>query len=367
MSHAESNPTIWEAEEHTLAKHLILKNYLEAWFPILAKWHGRIVYYDGFAGPGRYRDGQEGSPLIALRVAQAHKAKLSAELVFVFIESDGPRAAHLRSEIDQLSLPANFKCEIREQEFEAALSSTLDDLVERGLELAPTFAFIDPFGITGLPFNLIQRLLRQQRCEVLITFMSHVMERWATELPAQIDRLIGKEGAAEDIANSPARATRARELYAESLGRTARFVRFFHMKNKMNRPIYDLFFATHHALGHYRMKEAMWRADRTGNFSFSDGIDPRQATLFSENPGADFASTLAQHFKGKTAYSDEVLKYTRDDTPYLEMHAKQALKLLESEAGFQGYRIQVDEKKVDGARRKKNTYPPGTRITFLAD
>ena len=28
-------PTLWEADPHTLAKHEILKYYLEAWFPIL--------------------------------------------------------------------------------------------------------------------------------------------------------------------------------------------------------------------------------------------------------------------------------------------------------------------------------------------
>ena len=52
--------TIWEAAPHTLAKHVILTSYLQAWFPILAKYNGRIVYYDGFAGPGLYSGGGEG-------------------------------------------------------------------------------------------------------------------------------------------------------------------------------------------------------------------------------------------------------------------------------------------------------------------
>ena len=45
---------IWELDEHTLAKHEILRNYLGAWFPILAKGSGRIVYIDGFAFLGYY-------------------------------------------------------------------------------------------------------------------------------------------------------------------------------------------------------------------------------------------------------------------------------------------------------------------------
>ena len=31
-------PTVWDAERHTLAKHGILKTYLEAWVAILSHW-----------------------------------------------------------------------------------------------------------------------------------------------------------------------------------------------------------------------------------------------------------------------------------------------------------------------------------------
>lgn len=60
---------LWSIEPHSKAKHEILKKYLQRWFPILGRYHGRIVYIDGFCGPGRYKGGEEGSPLIALKVA----------------------------------------------------------------------------------------------------------------------------------------------------------------------------------------------------------------------------------------------------------------------------------------------------------
>ena len=61
--------TLWEIDPHTRAKHEILQRYLEAWFPILSSYHHRIVYIDGFAGPGRYKGGELGSPIIALGLA----------------------------------------------------------------------------------------------------------------------------------------------------------------------------------------------------------------------------------------------------------------------------------------------------------
>ena len=42
----------WPANEHTLAKHRILRAYLEAWIPIMSKGNRRLLLVDGFAGPG---------------------------------------------------------------------------------------------------------------------------------------------------------------------------------------------------------------------------------------------------------------------------------------------------------------------------
>jgi hypothetical protein len=211
--------------------------------------------------------------------------------------------------------------------------------------------------------ELIHRLLERKRCEVLITFMNHSVERWATELPAQIDRLIGIEGSFVDIAKASNRITRARELYETALRGGARFVRFFEMRNTRNRPIYDLFFATNSDVGHYKMKEAMWRLDATGEFRFSDGAVPEQAVLFTPEPAKDFAPALWEHFRGQSVYSEEVLQYTRDASPFLEKHARGALTLLESENGFNGMSVEVAKKKRDGSMRKSG-YPNGTKITF---
>jgi len=58
-------PVVWDAELRTVAKIAILKAYLNAWFRILGmKRPGqKILYVDGFAGPGRYRNYDEGSHL----------------------------------------------------------------------------------------------------------------------------------------------------------------------------------------------------------------------------------------------------------------------------------------------------------------
>ena len=75
---------VWELEEHSLGKHLVFKKYLNAWLPILSKWHGRLLIIDGFAGPGEYKNGYLGSPIIALEAAisHMHHAVRDQEIVF---------------------------------------------------------------------------------------------------------------------------------------------------------------------------------------------------------------------------------------------------------------------------------------------
>jgi len=308
---AVPNTVTWEAEPHTVAKHAILQCYLEAWFPILASRHDRLIYLDGFAGPGRYSKGEDGSPVIALKVAANHQAELRSQLVFIFVEELMDRAAWLRDkEIPALNLPQNFFVRVYQERFAQVLTSALDDLDAKGLTMAPTFAFIDPFGVSGLPFQLIRRLLKRPRCEAFITFMTSTVQRFVTELPEQVNELVGDPSAAEKIRTARDRVATARELYERSLLLAARHVRFFQMRDTNDRPIYDLFFATNSDKGHEKMKEAMWKVDATGSFKFSDGLDPDQTVLFSADPGPGVAGRLWNEFRGRTVDAGDVYAYT---------------------------------------------------------
>ena len=91
-----SESVTWKMENHTKAKHEILRKYLAAWFPILSRFSKRILYIDGFAGPGIYKGGEYGSPVIAIRTATEHILKHRFnEIVFLFIEKDKERSEKL--------------------------------------------------------------------------------------------------------------------------------------------------------------------------------------------------------------------------------------------------------------------------------
>ena len=357
--------TLWSRDPHTAAKHQILKWYLQAWFPILGKYNGRIVYFEGFAGPGEYEGAEPGSPLVALDVALEQSAYLSKEIVFYLVEANAARAEHLRSRIAERrkeGLPPGFSFEVRHAEFASELESVLDELDRDGLAPGPMFAFIDPFGFKGLPMALIHRLLRFPQTEAFINFavdpINRFIEHPNEEINAQMVNLFGTEEAL-----TLSGADSLRQLYQRQLGQVARHVRFFTMYRSDGKPIYDLFFASNHSLGLEKMKEAMWRVDPDGAFRFSDQTDPTQAVLFDSSafdPTAVLTKILAR-FDGETDIPvKKIERWTLEETPYVGKHMREALKL-----GEQQHAFTVHPTKRDGAKRRGTTFPLEVLISFV--
>ena len=281
---------VWPSRAHTRAKHRILEEYLGAWFPILSRHSSRIVYIDGFAGPGKYEDGEEGSPVIALRTAQKHpQVSKFNEIVFWFIESEQKRYDLLKKEL-QKKFPGlkggktgRIRYDVVNGEFAQSVESALDDLEARGLGLAPTFAFLDPFGFKGLPMKVVKRILGYKKCEVMITFMDTFINRFHDQKRSKaLNDLYGDSSWKNLAVASAGEVATYVGLYTQRLKDAgAKYTRTFQMRHSKSRPIYHLVYATKHIKGLEVAKNAMWNASLSGEYSFSDSTDPDQQVLIN--------------------------------------------------------------------------------------
>ena len=360
----DNTDTLWEIEPHTQTKHEILRRYLGAWFTILGSRFSRIVYIDGFCGPGRYKGGEDGSPIIALQVAKSQPLIAKSDVTFLFIDQRRDRINHLESILSTICSPKNFHVECKVNEFENTLTELLDTYGRDGHQIAPTFAFIDPFGFKGAPFSLIERLLSNPSTEVFITIMFRDINRFITHPnPAESQHIKGLLGATDQeidqVINSTDRLLAFKQLYQNKLHTCARFVRFFEMHDKQNNLLYVLFFASNHHLGHKKMKEVFWKVDCQSGFKFSDRTDPNQLVLFGLDPSFDLAKGLATRYKGTTRKTDDIYGYVDNETAFVESHARKALRKLEIDN-----EIIVDPIKSDGTKRKKGTFPKEVVIHF---
>lgn len=361
---------VWRIEPHTLAKHEILRGYLGAWFPIMSKWNGRIIFFDGFAGPGIYQRGEIGSPLIALKVLIEHPLfptfGKGTEYVFLFCESDETRFASLEEQLQasKQSLggewPGNVKVQSTSDPFDETASGMLNYLESKGSRLAPTFAFIDPFGVSGLPMTLLARLVSSPKCELFINMIMNTAKRFATSgiIDGSLEGLFGTDQfrRAEGLAGRD-RIMFLHDLYADQLHHVAgmTYVQSFEMVNTQGHTSYFLFYATRAVEGLRAMKDAMWRAVPGGGYRFSDRL-AGQDVLFAEdllNVGP-LRSELLAHFTGMEVDVDVVERYVLTNTPYRETHLrKPVLKPLEDESVITVIR-----------QPKRRQFPSGTRIRF---
>jgi three-Cys-motif partner protein len=187
-----------------------------------------------------------------------------------------------------MQLPAHIDVNIAKGTFAEDLTDILDGLDEGNGRLAPTFALIDPFGFSGIPYALIRRLIEQRKCEVLINIMVDSMNRFLThpneKIRGAITETFGTDKAVNIAFGNGNRIEALKDLYLSQLQKAAKFVRYFEMRDRKNRVIYYLFFASNNPLGHLKMKEAMWKVDPVGEFTFSDATNPNQSLLFNAPP-----------------------------------------------------------------------------------
>ncbi|MDP8253151.1 MAG: three-Cys-motif partner protein TcmP [Candidatus Kaelpia aquatica] len=357
----------WLIDPHTEAKHAILKKYLAAWFPIITRFSKRVIVVDGFAGPGEYSNGQDGSPIIAINTFLEHKAEMKSEVIFYFIEKNKDRCEHLKKKLLGHShlMPSNMKYNIDCSEFSETLTSVLDDLDSKSQQLAPSFFFIDPFGYKDIPMELIKRIMSYKKCEVFITFMYEEINRFiavdSQELNA--NKLFGTDEwkKVKDAINPDQRVEILHSLYKKQLETMAgiKYVRYFKMINKSNKTDYFLFFGTNSIVGLKHMKRAMWMVDENGTYQFSDATyNPNQLTLFEAEPNYGMLkSMIVDKYKGSVVSVENLKEFIIVETPFLETNYKKKILNIMEKNG---------EIKVHG-KRIKGTYPDerGISIEFL--
>lgn len=358
--------TLWELEPHTRGKHLVLKNYMGAWLPIMLFSNDRALFIDAFAGPGEYRDGEEGSPVIALKALceRADKGKMRGSIDYMFIEKDAARASHLEKTIAPIlsQLPDGCDVGVYTGTFTETMSAALDAIDSQNDQLAPSFVMIDPFGVSGTPMSLIERILKNDKAEVFITFMYGHINRFKSlpEFEKSLDNLFGcadwREGI--EMPDSNERKAFFYALYKKRLRESgARFVLDFDVYEGGSL-VYALFFATKNELGCDKMKQAMWKAAPDGDFRFKGGMGD-QLTFGTDM--VDFGrlrDELRERFGiGEWLSIESAQEFMRSDrTLFHSGQLKRVLADMET-----GEELEADPE----SERSRRRFPEGTRFRLV--
>lgn len=362
---------LWELQKHSAAKHQILKYYLDAWYPIVGRFPGRVVFVDGFCGPGAYSEGQDGSPIIALNalIRRPNFTTLESDFEFHFIDKDEAAIGYLRESAVPSKvgvLPANVRVEYACGVFDASMPALLATITA---PRTPTrsFVMVDPFGWSDTPLATIASILACERTEVLVTLMLDSLNRWVTAedtaKDAHYDALFGTPDWRQ-IGLGNNRIPRMRELYRQQLLRHAKYVRPFKLTSEGKRSVYDLFFATNSIEGLSRMKDAMWRVDPDYGAGF-DAAHAQSGTLF----GADYSALddqIVREFGSLPSVTiEQVEEFTIVSTDFRKAHLRSRLKVLENTGRLTWLGFPKSHERY-GTARRRGTFPAEGMVAISA-
>ncbi|OBB22131.1 three-Cys-motif partner protein TcmP [Mycolicibacterium elephantis] len=357
---AVPDETIWDIEPHTKAKHELLTRYLNAWFPILASWNTKVLFIDGFAGPGTYKGGEPGSPLLAIGAANQQERFLrNSKVMFLFNESEKERHDELQGRLELIKdeLPDNFELFLEHGEFVDLARRIVDDRGTRSL--VPTFAFVDPFGWAGVPLDLIATLVRDTRSELFILFSYNSLNRWIThkKQQANMQALFGCDDYLRADGMNPAdRKEFLASLYERQLKAIGKFeyISRFEMIEKSGRTSYFLYHCTRNLKGLEVMRSAMWKIDPLRGCQFSDKVAGLE-TIFEGPLTFDLDARIMAAFSGQLVPIEKLQEFVLVGSPFAPEHLKKkTLKPMQKD----GLITEVI------GQKSRGTFPKGVQVRF---
>ena len=328
---SDSLPTTWPAEPHTLAKHGILKTYLEAWAAILSNPavsnSPELLFVDAFAGPGEYSTGEPGSPIVALNAILNHTRNIPKPVRFMFVENRRDRFEHLRSRIEaeRPRFAASSRVRIDKPihgECDSELRRLIASRKAQNRALGPALFFLDQFGYSQVSMTLVKSILSHDQCEVFSYLNCQRMNEFLADeskWPGIVDAY-GDESWKPALAMSgDQRQNHLIESYKEAIRRNAgvKYVWSFGMFNSNGHLIHWLIFSSRSLRGLEEMKKAMWRADRNGEYRFSDRVSTTGQTTFLSMLHDDIlADELRTRLSGETLSDWELKEFVLTKTSF---------------------------------------------------
>lgn len=365
-----------ERRDQSLVKAAIVAKYFDAWSRVMIANAARgipitrLAYIDLFAGPGRYKDGSQSTPLMVLERAIADDA-LSQLLVPMFNDADPENVASLRACLE--TLPGYEKLKNRPMILCSDVGTDAESMFMKA-EGCPTFSFIDPFGYKGLSRGIIQSVIKNWGCDSVFFFNYSRINAGINNdaVRPHMDALFGSARISRMREALVHRSPNEREAFVleelaqalQELGATYMLPFRFRRPNG-SRTSHALVFVTKNPLGYRIMKDIMAGASSTEDqgvpsFEYSPA-DAQCPLLFSLNRPLDsLADDLLDRFAGRSLTMKAIFEGHHVGTPFVERNYKSVLGQMED----RGRIIATPPASQRRLYRGERTFSEKTTVTF---
>lgn len=344
-------------EEQTRRKHTIVRTYFDHWVKILGKWN-RLNCFDCFGGCGAYGDvnhPEYGSPILEAQCIDDNRLGLNRDVRLMAIEKKHVNIENMKLAFERAN--TQTRPIYVEEDFDGAINRILDETA-----LAPSFFFIDPFGL-NIRYTTLKRIMLVPKSEMVINFMYNAVTRFLSRrgFAENLTALYGTDKwKASAMLAGQDRETTLVELYRSQLKELGLYVYAYPMSfEHRRRTYYYLLHVMKNPKGCMIMKSTV--ASACDGYLGYRGPTQDAPTLFdsSEAHVADAMQYLAQHFAGTTLTYGRLVEQLADSTPYLDSELRAAVKKLEPS--------RVTIKRIPnslGSKRQKNGVSTQDILTF---
>ncbi len=343
----DDNSFFQEQQEQSLVKSTIVAKYFDIWSNVIINTQKRyplrsqkIAYIDLFAGPGRYKDGAQSTPLRIL-INAIKKPDLRERLVAIFNDKDEKNSKVLEKTISEI--PRIETLEYKPQVCNQEIGEEIVKMFE-SINLMPTLFFVDPWGYKGLSLRLVNSVLKNWGCDAIFFFNYNRINMGIDNkaVKPHIQALFGEKQIIALRNKLRGKNSIQREFYIiEELCQAlkaygSRYVLPFRFKNNRGkRTSHHLIFVSKNFRGYEIMKDIMAHestSDTQGVPSFEyDPADflPHQSLLFQlSRPLNDLIKDLLDTFRGRSLTMHEIYIKHNVDTPYIKKNYKDVLREL---------------------------------------
>lgn len=335
-----------EQKEQSLIKARIVEKYFWVWakviIPTAKKASRRIGYIDLFAGPGRYKDGSQSTPVKVLETAIS-EPDMQNMLVTVFNDADADNISSLQKAIN--SLPGIGNLKYKPKVFNQEVGENIVKTFEQN-NLVPTLFFVDPWGYKGLSLQLINSVVKNWGCDCIFFFNYNRINMGLnnTAVEEHLNGLFGKTRADElrekiKLLKPQERELTIVEAICEALKEMGgEYVLPFCFKYETGkRTSHHLIFVSKHIKGYEIMKEIMAKESSEQNqgvpsFEYNPAVSSQLPLLFElYRPLDELEEMLLDDFAGRTMMMKSIYEQHHVGKRYIKKNYKLALNNLEAQ------------------------------------
>lgn len=291
--------------EHSQAKLEFYKNYLSQYLVVLLNdsYTQTINIYDIFCGIGIYKDGNEGSPIIAIKIIEDLLKKYLKNINLTINDKDKSKVDFVKKYIEH-----NHKnnCLIKDYNLDAIeMLKIVNQEIYSSKRGVKNLIFIDPYGYKEIYKKDISNIMSSKNSEIIIFLPISQMYRFSRVA------LTDKENNSykhlrrfiEDFFEE------GHDIYKETYENQLEYINYikeaFSFKNKYysasyhihkeKKDYYALFFITNHIYGLEKILDTKWKLDDLCGKGFKKTT--QQFGLFDEEFKSEKKDDCVNHFK----------------------------------------------------------------------